>query len=126
MTWAQGESAGWESQGSGLRLSSGCPPPLNGSDSLDGNVPKVVPKVAGSGGCPQPRGAINSLFLFTPPESGAAVGAGREGGSGRQGRVRGQQQLYGWPSECEVKGTSMLLPGSPMLCLTGSSHDELD
>lgn len=115
-----------EKPGSGLWLSPGCPPPPNGSDSLDSNVPKVVPEVAGSAGWLPLSPGASTAFFPPPPESGAAVGAGREGGSGRQGRVPGQQQLYGWPSECEVKGTSVLLPGSPVLCLIGSSYDELD
>lgn len=46
----------------------------NGSDSLGGNLPKVIPKVTGSGGLP--------LFYtcFTPPELDPVVGAGREEG----------------------------------------------
>lgn len=38
----------------------------------------------------------------------------KEGGGREEGRVRGQQALYGWPRECKVKGTSVL-PSSPML-----------
>lgn len=38
-----------EKPGSGLWLSAGGPAPVNGSDSLDSNVPEVGPEVAGSG-----------------------------------------------------------------------------
>lgn len=70
-------------QGSGLWLSPGCPPSPNGSDSLDGNVPKVVPKVAGSGGLPLVPGVPSTAFLI-PPEPGAA-GGGREGRKKQEG-----------------------------------------
>lgn len=74
----------------------------NGNDSLGGSLPKVIPKVTGSGGLP--------LFYtcFTPPEPDPVVGAGR-----RRGGVHGQQQCYGWLCECEVKETSMLAPAAP-------------
>lgn len=88
------------------------------------------------GGCwlwglavPQPRRAIHSLslFFFLYTSRVWSCSGDMEGmRSGRQGRVHGQQQLYGWPRECEVKETSTLLPGSPVLCLIGSSDDELD
>lgn len=40
--------------------------------------------------------------------------------------MHSQQQRYGWLCECEVKDTSMLVPGSPLLCLTGSGRDALN
>lgn len=116
---------GWKRQGSGLRLSPGCPTISNGSDSLDNNVPKVVPKVISSGGLPLIPGVPSAAFLhFWSLELLVEQGGKRV--SRREGRVHGQQQLYGWPGECEVKGTSVLLLSSPMLCPTGSSRDEPD
>lgn len=80
---AQGEGVGWRRQGSGLWLSPGCPPSPKGSDSLDSNVPTVVPKVVGSGGLPLIPGVPSTAFLI-PPEPRAA-GGGREGRREQEG-----------------------------------------
>lgn len=118
---------GRKRQGSGLQLSPGCTLVPNGSDSLDNSVPKVIPKVTSSGvgaappsqGCPQQPFYTSGAWTFWWEQGGKRV-------SRREGRVHGQQQLYGWPGECEAKGTSVLLPSSPMLCPTGSSREEPD
>lgn len=103
---------GWKRQASGLQLSPGCRPSPNGTDSLDGNVPKVVPKVTGSGGLSLIPG-VSSTAFFIPQEPGAA-GEDREGRREQEeGRVHGQQQRYGWLRECEVKGSSGLFPTAP-------------
>ena len=52
---------------------------------------------------------------------------GREwGGLAKAGRSAQSAALYGWLLACEGKGTPGLFPGSPRLCLTGSSRDVLD
>lgn len=63
------------------------------------------------GPAPHPRGAITSLFYT----SGAWSWWWRWGGRARwgEGRMLSQQRLYGWPPECEGKGTLGLLPGAP-------------
>lgn len=115
-----GEAGVWP--GAELRT----PPAPKGSDFLGGNIPETIPKVAGSGGLPLAPG-VPSPACFTPLEPGAGDG-GREGGGQRrrEERVQDQQQLYGWLCECEVKETSLLVPSSPLLCLTGSSQDGLN
>lgn len=54
----------------------------NGSDSLDSNDPKVVPKVAGSGGLPLVPGVPAPVY-FSPQSLELLVGAGREGAGRR-------------------------------------------
>lgn len=80
----EGKCVRWGRRGSGLWLSSGHPLLLNGSDSLGCNVPRVIPKVAGSGGLPLVSG-VPSPAYFKPPEPGA-------GGGGRQGEGRGEEE----------------------------------
>jgi hypothetical protein len=68
----------------------------NGSDSLDGNVLKVVPKVTSSRGALVP--VVLSPSYFIPLDPGAGGGGGRAGREGKEqggGRVHGQQWLYG-------------------------------
>lgn len=105
--------------GADPQLSSEQAPAPNGSDSLGSNAPKVVPKVTGSWGgdvcAPCPSGPITSLFYTAgAQEPRTGTGAEREGTSREEGRVHGQQWLYGWPWECEVKGTPRTSPEAPL------------